>query len=172
MNWKGINNMEEYEKKSTLKIIDLLNKIANKEELPEFIRYDGKTYRYDKDSNDYLLVNVGDYFFGEIVEEYDMSDFINIEVEVVEPKLKIEGIIANPTPASDRLNSLFDELSAKSNLIEPLSLDIEDDYSLLNAEKKVSIKIDNTKYLLNKRETEFALKLNEVIEHINERERK
>ena len=38
-----------------IKIIDLLNKIANKEQVPEKIKYENKIWEYDVYSNDYIF---------------------------------------------------------------------------------------------------------------------
>ena len=47
-NKKGFDKMK-------IKIIDLLNKIANKEQVPEKIKYENKIWEYDVYSNDYIF---------------------------------------------------------------------------------------------------------------------
>ena len=77
-----------------IKIIDLLNKIANDEEVPKKIKWENIIYAYSKYDKDYL-----EYPFSN--EEYkglfDMRDsiltqFLNDEVEVIEEPKKIEKI--------------------------------------------------------------------------------
>lgn len=72
-----------------MRVIDLLNKIANREELPTFIKVRdsifGVSYKFDGKDLDYQLDN----------EEYYLSDYIckgglslNDEVEIIEEKTK------------------------------------------------------------------------------------
>ena len=75
-----------------IKIIDLLNKIANNEEVPKKIKWENIIYAYSEYDKDYL-----EYPFSN--EEYkglfDMKDsiltqFLNDEVEIFEDPKKIE----------------------------------------------------------------------------------
>ena len=45
----------------TIKIIDLLNKIANGEEVPEKIKYRKKIFIYNKDNQCYIVENYNEY---------------------------------------------------------------------------------------------------------------
>ena len=62
-----------------IKIIELLNKIANKEEVPIFIEYKSTKYKYDKEAETYYEVNQdkGIYI------SFD-TDELNEEVEILE----------------------------------------------------------------------------------------
>ena len=63
----------------TIKIIDLLNKIANGE-APRTIFYMGSTYDYDKDCMDYEDVDTGDLMFD---DRYN-TQILNDEVEILD----------------------------------------------------------------------------------------
>lgn len=74
-----------------MKVIDLLNKIANGEEAPKQIYYEGDTYnlinngRYDWYQND----NDSSGFLDNV---YRIKDFLNDEVEIIEEEKEIEEI--------------------------------------------------------------------------------
>lgn len=72
-----------------MKIIDLLVKIANGEEVPKKIKYRDQIWIYDKRDQDYKENNKNDndllgYFFCNC----RTNDFINDEVEIIEDKPK------------------------------------------------------------------------------------
>lgn len=70
-----------------MKIIDLLNKIANEEEVPKKIIYNNVTLEYDEENEDYYdYHNRGlfEYLFG------TRQDFLNDEVKVIEESNEIE----------------------------------------------------------------------------------
>lgn len=70
-----------------MKIIELLNKIANGEEVPKKVRFAGIIFEYDEDDqmyNNYEHENICDYAF------------LNDEVEIIEEEKKIEKIDVIP----------------------------------------------------------------------------
>ena len=74
----------------TIKIIDLLNKIANGEELPEKIKYDNTIWQYSKAKTDYYQ-NTGStilYFFAELVV-YN-KNWLNDTVQIIEEQEEID----------------------------------------------------------------------------------
>ena len=73
-----------------IKLIDLLNKIANKEQVPEKIKYNNKIWEYDVYSNDYKGEDI--WLFEELFEYRRTIEFINDEVEIIEEQKKIEKI--------------------------------------------------------------------------------
>ena len=117
-----------------IKIIDLLVKIANREEVPKKIKWENIIYAYSEYDKDYL-----EYPFSN--EEYkglfDMRDniltqFLNDEVEIIEEDKKIEKLdikqekniknnwkwkcngynISTPQKImADKLNELIDEIN-------------------------------------------------------------
>lgn len=70
-----------------MKIVDLLVKIANKEEVPYKIKYNGNIYEFDEETQNYLRpVNLGmDFLIGE-----DIVCLLNDEVEIIEESKKVE----------------------------------------------------------------------------------
>lgn len=68
-----------------MKIIDLLNKIANGEELPEEIRFEGKIFEKQDETSFYCTG------FGVFEEAFVLED-LNKEVEIIEEDREIEKI--------------------------------------------------------------------------------
>lgn len=73
-----------------MRVIDLLNKIANGEEVPERIKYDTKEMKYDHNKQDYLGYysnGNGEWLFQYLFDRCRNTEhFINDEVEVIEEK--------------------------------------------------------------------------------------
>ena len=75
-------------KKSTIKVIDLLNKIANSEEVPKKIKYHWEyEYRYDEDRNEYCYMNNQNERFD---DEWFIIAMLNDEVEIIEEEKENE----------------------------------------------------------------------------------
>ena len=109
-----------------MKIIDLLNKIANKEQVPEKIKYENKIWEYDVYSNDYKGENI--WLFEELFEYRRTIEFINDEVEIIEEEKEISkitmraGLVGsvenkivnldiNIMAVEDKINELIDEIN-------------------------------------------------------------
>ena len=79
-----------------MKVIDLLNKIANGEEVPERIKYDTKVMTYDHNKQDYLGYysnGNGEWLFQYLFDRCKNTEhFINDEVEIIEEDKKIEKL--------------------------------------------------------------------------------
>jgi hypothetical protein len=71
-----------------MKIIDLLNKIANGEEVPTIILFNSYKYRFDKIDRVYRNIR-GNSTLGEI-NELDL--YLNDEVEIIKEDKKIEKL--------------------------------------------------------------------------------
>lgn len=78
-----------------IKIIDLLNKIANGEETPRKIKVDGKIYEYQgddyghKQDDDDNGIITSWLFTDNEIEKYDyISEFLNDEVEIIDDEYK------------------------------------------------------------------------------------
>lgn len=73
-----------------MKIIDILNKIANGEEVPKKIKYDARIMEYDhnkQDYNGYYSNGNGNWLFQYLFDKCrDTKHFINDEVEILEEK--------------------------------------------------------------------------------------
>lgn len=69
-----------------MKIIDLLNKIANKEKVPKKIKWGSKTYKYNGRWEDYKDETYDEeYFFQTMLNRNrDMSLILTDEVEIIE----------------------------------------------------------------------------------------
>ena len=73
-----------------IKIIYLLVKIANGEQVPEKIKYENKIWEYDAYSNDYKGEDI--WLFEELFEYKRTIEFINDDVEIIEEPKKIKKI--------------------------------------------------------------------------------
>ena len=80
----------------TIRIIDLLNKIANREKVPEKIKYDTKEMKYNHNKQDYLGYysnGNGEWLFQYLFDKCRNTEhFINDEVEVIEEEKEIEKL--------------------------------------------------------------------------------
>lgn len=78
-----------------MKVIDLLNKIANGEEVPEKISWFDKwrkeklTYTFDKINQDYECVENYTYLFNENF----MTESLTDEIEIIEEEKEIEEVL-------------------------------------------------------------------------------
>lgn len=73
-----------------IKIIDLLNKIYNYDDIPRKIVSDNHIWEYLSEYNDYKNED-NDYLFGYYITEYDdIYDFLSKEVEIIEEDKNIE----------------------------------------------------------------------------------
>ena len=72
-----------------MKIIDLLNKIANGEEVPEKIEYCRTNFYYDDNGKDYLSIQNQFNDGGISICKYVFSGNLNDEVEILEEEKKI-----------------------------------------------------------------------------------
>jgi len=78
-----------------MKVIDLLNKIANGEEVPKKIKYKYNIYYAEFSSSSgksYYCDDEGDTLLLEVIDSVDQ---LNDEVEIIEEDKKIENIGAN-----------------------------------------------------------------------------
>lgn len=88
-----------------MKVIDLLNKIANREEVPKKIKYKGIIREYDFGDKDYITRETGEefYLFYSVLRSGTGDEFVkelNCKVEIIEEdkeieELDIESIEAN-----------------------------------------------------------------------------
>lgn len=84
-----------------MKIIDLLNMIANGEEVPEKIKYDTKEMKYNHNKQDYLGYysnGNGEWLFQYLFDRCrNTQHFINDKVEIIEEEKEIEKLDENNT---------------------------------------------------------------------------
>lgn len=82
-----------------MKIIDLINKINNNEEIPKKIKYEDIIFEYDKDRKEYIH-KLDDWCSETILfkamneNTYFIQDLLKIEVEVIEENKEIDTINA------------------------------------------------------------------------------
>ena len=107
-----------------MKVIDLLNKIANGEEVPEKIKYNNEKYKYYKDI-DYRDERGNYLLSGEPI----CIAFLNDEVEIIEEEKKILKKISlssyhNSTDdikekvLINKINEIIDYLNSKGDEID------------------------------------------------------
>lgn len=109
--WVAPSLIEKYiegENMKTIKIIDLLNKIANGEEVPKKIKYNDEIWEYYKDLGDYIRAGKPNTLF----TMYYIHKILNNEVEIIEEDKKIEQIYT--------LNNESDEFRVLANKINEL----------------------------------------------------
>lgn len=116
-----------------MKVIDLLNKIANGEEVPEYIKYDTKEMRYDHNKQDYLGYysnGNGEWLFQYLFDRCRNTEhFINDEVEIIEEDKKIDHIyhccyepsseetkflITNINDLADKINEIIEVINERN----------------------------------------------------------
>lgn len=100
----------------TIKIIDLLNKIANGEEAPKKIKCKGYEYWYCKDLKDYQNAEVEyrDYLFA---SKYHTSGWLNYEVEILDEFEDIEEINIGQYYGLEDSSLKYDTVSTINQLI-------------------------------------------------------
>ena len=118
-----------------MKVIDLLVRIANGEEVPKKIKWNNRKYRYIKDYNDYSYDNAYCLFSDDIQKNKGILEHLNDEVEIIEEDKKIE-----------KLKDLNTDYYVKECFYETLS------------KEEVTLDIQTLKHKLN----EIIDKLNEV----------
>lgn len=105
-----------------MRIIDLLNKIANGEEVPKKIKYRNKIFIYDKDNQCYVFEDYNIY--NDLLME--LSDHkgteLHYEVEIIEPQEhkipeKLEEYIHTDSLNYNQCNYMFEKLTSKYNEI-------------------------------------------------------
>lgn len=99
-----------------IKIIDLLNKIANKEEVPKKIKYDNAIYERHRSSNN------GMYFYHTVsgmsrllLEQITATSDLLEEVEIIEEDKKIKKI--EPVRGSDLTDLTSKDVVLKNNAL-------------------------------------------------------
>ena len=106
-----------------MKVIDLLNKIANGEEVPKKIEFNTLTWRYCYDVNDYSDLEC--YLFRDYMDEIDNNaEFLNEEVEILEEEKKIPEKLDGFTISVGRVDD--------SNIEEYIQTLFEQSYEVFN----------------------------------------
>lgn len=79
----------------TIKIIELLNKIANGEEVPKKIEFEENIFEYVSNEKEYIWWQDEERFIGQtllfaVMEEHRINEILNCEVEIIEDKQEID----------------------------------------------------------------------------------
>ena len=104
-----------------MKVIDLLNKIANGEEVPKEIKYNACLFAFERQSQDYYCEEYGN-LFEYLINEHRTGEFLNDEVELMEDK-KIEKLIFdkdctcewNFGEVYEKINEIIDYINGGTN---------------------------------------------------------
>ena len=117
-----------------MRIIDLLNKIANGEKVPKKISFCCRNFEYQENINDYCCIDknnkeLEDYCLGVSICKWIFPNILNYEVEILEEEKKIpeklhhcytgtenediKFLIKNINYFVDRYNELLDYLESK-----------------------------------------------------------
>ena len=133
-----------------MKIIDLLNKIANKEQVPEKIKYNNIELEYSEENEDYFQ------YYGQGLFEYKFSNclnFLNDGVEIID---------------DEEWRTIFDfpnyEVSNKGNI---RSKEYNDSLGHLRSSKKLKKQVNNCGYeyviLSSKEEKHKTLTVHRIV---------
>ena len=97
-----------------MKIIDLLNKIANEEEVPHKIKYNGYTYKKCVGNKTYWT---GDKPSNTLrIDTYDLNE----EVEIIEEDKEIEEIDKKMSKLQSEIDLLSNEIGSYHNKIHSM----------------------------------------------------
>lgn len=113
-----------------MKIIELLVRIANNEEVPQMIKYQDELWEHNEYYGDYEKDNT--YLFEYLFDFETTDEFINNEVEIIDKKMcrinlyysvpnkiqdkkvlreTLEQIIENQRTQEDKINELIDKVN-------------------------------------------------------------
>lgn len=101
-----------------MKVIDLLNKIANGEEVPKKIKVGSDLWNYD-DEIDYKAEDDRGYLF-EVHTRLNEED-LNEEVEIIEEDKKIEKLVFNKDQDGDILVNGVSLIEKVNEIIDKLN---------------------------------------------------
>ena len=106
-----------------IKVIDLINKIDNKEELPQKVKFEKEIYEYDKKRKDYI--NKYDDWTSQtllyrVMSTHFISELLECEVEIIEDEedidiQRIEIIRDYRTSEDDLYNDNFEDFRGTIN---------------------------------------------------------
>ena len=123
-----------------MKVIDLLNKIANGEEVPKKIKWFDKwlekesTYIFDEENKDYVHIGYIEYLFNDNF----MTESLNDEVEIIEEDKEIKKIekLENKIDSSFE-NANYSEIMRLTEIVNKLN-ELIDEVNKLKKDYEVS----------------------------------
>lgn len=130
-----------------MKVIDLINKINNNEEVPEKIKFDNTIFEYDKRQKEYNHKKDNGYYESllyRVMTTHFIDVLLRAEVEVIEEKKEIEEldemqiINARPEVNATKINEVIRAVNKiNKDLEKGQTLNIEiDEETISNAIKK------------------------------------
>ena len=109
-----------------IKVIELLNKIANGEEMPKEIKFENKIYKYYKERQDYIVYIDEDEFCGEtllfnIMSSHFIPELLETKVEILEDNIEeieeLNGSRFVLTPLDEEIIDRINKLVNATNKI-------------------------------------------------------
>ena len=159
-----------------MKVIDLLNKIANNEEVPEEIIYEEYHLSWDNGDKDYYCEEYGN-LFEYLFSEYRTNEALNFEVETPDKEIKplTKKDLETLGYACGEIKKCIERGFNKSLNNEPLEED-DEDILLIPDDELWQFNIKEKMLDLDKLNYNFKVlreKINEIAKGINEiREKK
>ena len=106
-----------------MKVIDLINKINNNEEVPEKIKFDNTIFEYDKRQKEYNHKKDNGYYESllyRVMTTHFIDVLLRAEVEVIEEKKEIEelGILSTQ---SETYKSVVDNREKINELVRAVN---------------------------------------------------
>lgn len=154
-----------------MKIIDLLNKIANGEEVPKKIKYDGIEY---EEEPCYMLYKVA----GECSES-QLKNLLNDQVEIIEedkeeneiPNINLDNMKDIGTKVGKAYRELFEGLNKGWNT--PLEEDKKIEKIKMNGDDIIDDDLDGRHFIGTNRKDRriYIKKINELIDKVNKLEK-
>lgn len=145
-----------------MKVIDLLNKIANGEEVPEKIKWEDTIYVYSEYDKDYIEfpISVDEYKGLFNMKDSILTQYLNDEIEIIEdtPKVQVEMTQEEYNEYLDRkLNTPKEDKRIEK-------LDLSDWWEITSSE---DCKPEMLAKIFNKNAKTFSSKINEIIDKVN-----
>lgn len=124
----------------TMKVIDLLNKIANREEVPKKIKVFSFTYKYDYDDvgeeYTYLDENTNERLDNDLLIINLLNDEVEIIEDTPEEDKKIEKFKIIKDNSRDSVELIYDGMKLELTLLQAIILDkINEIIDKINGEK-------------------------------------
>lgn len=104
-----------------MKVIDLLVKIANGEEVPKIILFNSYKYKFDKTNNEYQRLNYNGTLGATLGTINALDLYLNDEIEIIDEDKKIEKLAITYLEKDDRndiidkINEIIDKINSGSD---------------------------------------------------------
>lgn len=103
-----------------MKLIELLTKIANKEDVPEKIKFNGKEFEWDTFERYYKGDNGDDLL--ELCTTFSTDEFMNINVKVIEDKTNtIEELTNEAKGTAGEFNAIKNKINELVRAVNQLN---------------------------------------------------